>query len=414
MARYKSNTFVTGNFLNGVMMNKDIKFGFWNYIKSGILGKEAVKDWKELGMNLAMSFDFDVELHDKAQMLEILDECKAQGIQLIIRDSRTRYKRYARVSLEEFLCGVREAYKDFGWHEATFGFFAGDEPTAEYEQAFTDVLRILLEEMPNLTPFGNVFPYWGGSDFDMLTGKKPEHFYGVTTRMLQESGTPVLAYDHYSQCVEDNHNQEVGISTWFYNLDMFHKVTKENGRIFYVTGLCVGHWAYRVPTEDDFRWQINTALAHGARGIFWFHLYNLVGDSSYRNAPFYGKDFKRTETFTYLARQQDIFQQELMEQFNKMELTDVYHTGHFYDPTKRFCSDDTVREVNGKFSYPTIISYYKEFDSEERWVSIVNAHQRYANLITVYFACGATKQVWLAPGEMKLYKLSEIEQEAKK
>ena len=138
----------------------------------------------------------------------------------------------------------------------------------------------------------------------------------------------------------------------------------------------------------------------------------MKGDNSYRNAPFYGENFKRTETFTYLARQQDIFGQELMQQFNKMELTDVYHTGHIYDPTKRFCADDTIAEVNGKFSYPTIISYYKEFDSEERFVSIVNGHQRYANLITVYFACGVMKKVWLAPGEMKLYKLSEIEKEA--
>jgi recombination protein RecR len=34
-----------------------------------------------------------------------------------------------------------------------------------------------------------------------------------------------------------------------------------------------------------------------------------------------------------------------MEQFNKMELTDVYHVGHIYDPSMRFCEDDTVKEV---------------------------------------------------------------------
>ena len=390
-------------------MDKSIKLGFWNYIESGKIGSEAVKDWKELGCNLAMSFDFDVNKHDKKDMLAILDACKAEGIKLIIRDKRTRYKTYADLPLDEFLSGVRQSYKDFGAHEATFGFFAGDEPTAEYEQAFTDVMRILQEEMPNLTPFGNVFPYWAGSDFDMLTGKPAVHHEKVLTKMLQESGMPVIAYDHYTQCLQDNHNQETGINSWFYDLDQFQKITKENGRFFYVTALCVGHWAYRVPTEDDFRWQIYTALAHGARGVFWFHLYNLSGDPSYRNAPFYGENFKRTETFTYLARQQDIFHQLYEAQFNKMELTAVYHTGHIYDPSKRFCSDETIREVNGKFPYPTIISYYKEFESDERWVSIVNAHQRYANKITLYFTCGETQTVWLAPGEMKLFKISEIE-----
>ena len=394
-------------------MDKSIKFGFWNYIKSGIMGKEAVKDWKELGMNLAMSFDFDASIHNKQDMLDILDECAAQGLQLVIRDKRTRYKTRAVLSMEDFVQGVREAYADFGHHPATYGFFAGDEPNGDYEQAFIDTTRILREEMPDLMPFGNVFPYWGGgSDYDMLTGRNPDHYYGVVTKMMQEGKLPVIGFDQYSQCLEENHNQELGINSWYYNLDMFHKVTKENGGCFYVTALCVGHWAYRVPNEDDFRWQINTALAHGARGVFWFHLYNLKGDSSYRNAPFYGENYKRTETFTYLARQQDIFRQELMEQFNKMELTKVYHTGHIYDPTKRFSSNDTIKEVNGKFSYPTIISYYKEFEGEERWVSIVNGHQRYANLLTVYFANGVMKKVWLAPGEMKLYKLSEIEKEA--
>lgn len=390
-------------------MDKNIKLGFWNYIESGKLGAEAVNDWKELGFNLAMSFDFDVRKHDKQDMLAILEVCKAQGVKLIIRDRRTRYKRYAKVSLDEFLCGVRQAYEDFGKHEATFGFFAGDEPTAEYEQAFTDVMRILQEEMPDLTPFGNVFPYWAGSDFDMLTGKAASHHEKVLTKMLQESGVPVISYDHYTQCLQDNHNQETGVNSWFYDLDQFQKITKENNCFFYVTALCVGHWCYRVPTEDDFRWQIYTALAHGARGVLWFHLYNLKGDESYRNAPFYGEDFKRTETFTYLARQQDIFHQNYEKQFNKMELTAVYHTGHIYDPSKRFCADETIKEVNGKFSYPTIISYYQEFESGQRWASIVNAHQRYANKITVYFTCGETRTVWLAPGEMKLFNLSEIE-----
>ena len=102
------------------------------------------------------------------------------------------------------------------------------------------------------------------------------------------------------------------------------------------------------------------------------------------------------------------------EQMNKMEMTEVYHTGHIYDPAKRFCSDDIITEINGEFTYPAIITYYKEFDSEERWVSIVNGHQRYANLFRVYFTCGEKRVFWLAPGEMKLFKLSEILDAAKK
>ncbi len=393
-------------------MNKDIKLGFWNYIESGVIGKQAVKDWKELGSNLPMSFAFDVDLHNKQDMLDILDECEKEGLKLIICDKRTHYRSCAALSPEAFLKGVREAYEDFGKHPATFGFFAGDEPTEEFVPAFIETYRVLLREMPTLTPFGNVWPYWAGCDFDMTTGKNEEYFHKLLSRILKESDVPVIAYDHYTQCLQDNHDQELGINSWYYDLDMFQKTTKEHGKFFYVSALAVGHWAYRVPNEDDIRWQIYTALAHGARGIIWFHLYNLKGDCSYRNAPFYSEKFKRTETFTYIQRQQEIFHECYEEQFNKMELTDVFHTGHIYNPTKRFCEDDTVRDVGGKFPYPTIISYYKEFDSEERWVSFVNAHQRYANLLKIEFACGVKKAFWLAPGEMKLFKLSEIEREA--
>lgn len=389
-------------------MNKDIQFGFWNYIDSGKIGKEAVSDWKELGMTIPMSFDFDVKKHSKQDMIEILDECAVQGMKLIIRDRRTRFKRYQDCDEETFVKGVREAYEDFGKHPATFGFYIGDEPNAEQEQAFIDTAKILLQEMPDLIPFGNLLPYWGSSDFAMLAGKTADYFYQTVDGILKQTKLPLIGYDHYTQCLQEDQNQEAGINGWYYDLDMYHKVAKENGACFYVTALCVGHWACRVPTEDDFRWQISTALAHGARGVFWFHLYNLKGDLSYRNAPFYGENFKRTETFTYLARQQDIFRQCYMEQFNKMELTDVYHVGHIYDPAKRFCSDDTVKEVRGDRHYPVIVSYFKEFDSEERWVCVVNAHQRYSNLLTVEFTCGAKYRFWLAPGELRLFKLSDV------
>ena len=388
-------------------MKRDIQLGFWNYVKCGMLGKEAVKDWKELGMTVAMSCDFDDRIHAKSEILDVLDECKKYGLKLIIRDKRTRFRRYMKRTREEFICGVRQAYADFGNHEAVFGFFIGDEPSPCEEEAFIDTLRIVVEEMPNLTPFGNTFAYWGGADFLMLTGRKVDRYDKLVDRMFLETKAPIIGFDHYAQCVEEGFNKDAGINSWFYNLDKYREHSKKNNAQFYASVLCVGHWSHRVPTEDDIRWQLYTALAHGARGIIWFHLYQYKLEDSYRNAPFYGKNFKRTEMFDCLARQQDIFHQYYEKQFNKMEVTEVYHTGHIYDPARRFCEDENIQEVTGRFSLPTIITYYKEFDSEARWVSILNASQRRVNEITVKFACGKVHTFWLAPGELKLFKLGE-------
>ena len=43
----------------------------------------------------------------------------------------------------------------------------------------------------------------------------------------------------------------------------------------------------RVPTQDDIRWQLNTAAAHGYTGFMWFYLYENEFDPwwGYRGSP---------------------------------------------------------------------------------------------------------------------------------
>ncbi len=390
-------------------MNKEIKFGFWNYLKSGMLDKSAVNDWVEMGCNLPMSPTFDPRTDDKNNILEILDACEEKGIQLIVCDKRTHFRTYRDLGEARFIKGVREAYADFGHHKATFGFFVGDEPTLDEQELFINTLKIVIKEMPKLTPFGNFVPYWGGCDHDLGVGRTERYFDELVDRVLKESGTPLIGYDQYTQCLQDNQNVDAGINSYFFCLDKFQAVTKKYGIPFYVSLLAVGHWGYRVPTEDDIRWQIYTSLAHGARGVIWFHMYNRAMEGSYRGAPIYFPKKEKTDTFYSIARQQDNFNRVFKAQFDKMELTAVYHLGHFYDPSKRFCADDTISDLQGKFPYPIIVSYYKEFDSEKRWVSIVNGHQRYANRIRITFISGKADEVWLAPGEMKLFDLDKYE-----
>ena len=61
-----------------------------------------------------------------------------------------------------------------------------------------------------------------------------------------------------------------------------------------------------------------------------------------------------------------------------------------------------LSDINGKFSYPTIITYYKEYITKKKWNSVVNAHQRHANRITLKYANGKEESFWLAAGEMRL------------
>ena len=115
-----------------------------------------------------------------------------------------------------------------------------------------------------------------------------------------------------------------------------------------------------------------------------------------------------TPTFDFIKRQQYIFDCYYREKLDRIYMTNVYHVGHIYDPGKRFCEDEYIKDVNGKYSLPIILSYYKEYDGEERWISLVNGDQRRANQITLTMQNGSKKSYWLAPGEMHLERLSDL------
>lgn len=387
-------------------MTKDIKFGFWNYVESGVFGKEAVKDWKDLSCNLPMSFTFDVDRHNKQDMLDILDECEKEGMKLVVCDSRTHFRTYQKIGEEKFVESVKAAYADFGTHPANFGFFVGDEPRPDENQDYIKTVQLVMEHAPGLIPFANLVPYWGGgSDYDMLVGAPEAEHTKLVEDLLKETKIPMLGYDQYSQCLDEGHNQECGINSYFFVLDQYRELTKKYNVPFFASLLACGHWCFRTPTEDDIRWQMYTALAHGARGIFWFHLYQYDAGSSFVGMPLCGPKRMRMPVFDMIARQQYIFDCYYREQFDKMEVTDVYHVGHIYDPRRRFCADDILLDINGKNSYPTILTYYKEYDSDKRWMSVVNAHQRLANRITLKYQNGKEETFWLAPGEMKLIEI---------
>lgn len=395
-------------------MNKEIQFGFWNYVHSGNLGKEAVREWKEMGFHLPMSFEYDHTKHKKEDMLAVLDECQKYGMKLIVCDFRTRYQTYMRDGAQTYEQNCIAAYEDFGKHPATYGFFVGDEPCREQWQAAIEAMKIQRRIAPHLTPFLNLFQHWPGRDFvEMMGGDDREFYRKKIEKLIEESGAPVIGFDTYTQCTQEGQNQEGGKDLYFSNLDIFYRASKKHDIPLYLTGLSVGHFRYREPTEDDIRWQLYTALAHGARGVFWFFLYQRGVEANYRNAPF-ESDFRKTKTYDYISNQQFIFNASYKAQFDKMELTDVFHAGRIYEGTKRFAADDKIAEIKSQCDYPMILSYYKEFDTDEIWISVVNAHQTLSDLFNVYFQNGVTRSFYLAPGQMTLIRYADIVESGKK
>ena len=380
-------------------MDKNIKLGFWNYASFGVISnKDAVKDWVEIGSNLPMSFVYDFKKNKKDEMLDLLNECQKFHLKLIISDTRTLFSNLRSMTKEEFRSLVKAAFDDFGHHEAAFGFFIGDEPSPEETSLFIDAAKIVLEEMPGLVPFGNLLPY-----FMEIDNPRKEEYKEILNKILKETKVPVIGYDQYTQCFDEYAHPEDGIKSYFHGLKQYHEILKKYDVPLYMSLLSIGHWNYRVPTEDDIRWQIYTSLAYGVRGIIWFYFYQTNHDYSYRNGSYTNFGMKKTPMFDIIARQQYLFKEGYEKRFNKMELTDVYH----FDKSNK---DENIEELITDRDFPIIISYYKEFDSDKKWMSFVNASQRFPNLLRITFKGGHKETFWLAPGEMRLFPFSEVVQ----
>lgn len=385
-------------------MDKNIKLGFWNYAPFGIISnKDAVKDWVSVGSNLPMSFIYDYKKNKKDEMLALLDECQKFHLKLIISDTRTLYSNLTSMTKDEFRSLVKAAFDDFGHHEAAFGFYVGDEPSPDDAHLFIDAMKIVLEEMPGLTPFGNLLPLF----MEIDNPRKPEYIE-LLHKILKDTKAPIIGYDQYTQCHDKYAHPEEGIKSYFYDLDMFRKITKEYDVPVYISLLCIGHWNHRVPTEDDIRWQMYTALAHGMRGIIWFYFHQPHHDYSYRGGPYTNFGMRKTPMFDIIARQQYIFKEGYEEQFNKMELINVYHLNDNYVFEDQKQKDEDIDELILDREFPVIISHYQEFDSKKKWISFVNGSQEYTNLFRVTFKGGYKKVFWLAPGEMRLFDLDEV------
>ena len=215
--------------------------GFWNYVESGVIDeKQAVTDWAELGMNLAMSFEFDIEKHDRKSMYTVLDECHQKGLKVIICDKRTSYREHKELGEKKYREGVRQAVKDFGSHPATFGFHIGDEPSkGEWESAVRSYI-INKEEAKDLTPFINFYPYFLSKNFKNLMGVKNSEYGEKIKSFIKRTDAKLISYDFYGQC--GTFERQKWINVYFKNLKLFYDACKENGTSLFTSLLSVGHW----------------------------------------------------------------------------------------------------------------------------------------------------------------------------
>lgn len=362
------------------MKKEKFPLGFWNYANLDIIGETPVKDWVECGMNLGTSPAFRPGIDSPEDMIAILDECQKKGVQLIIDDPRCHWNG---VSADEdaYKTQFLEMLEQFGRHPAVYGFYVGDEPSARHMKDAITAIRIQKELCPEKKPFINFYPYWDGLEEEFMDGADFDEWIDD---FIEKTGVDQISYDHYHQ-MNPPDAIESGIDEYFTSLNRYMAACKRNGVPLWVTNLAVGHFRYRCPKEDDFRWQLNTSVASGAKGVFWFFFYMRLCRVNYRVAPI-DEHLERTETYAWLSRVQRSFQHQFGSLFTKLEHDETLHCGRAYGgyPLLKRKTHPLINEVVCEQKLPCMVSFFHLKDGT-KYMAIVNTSQTESGRFRCYF-----------------------------
>ena len=406
--------------------------GFWSYTNFDRIGPEAVKDYVDCGMTIVQTPRFKPGETRIEEMIDFLDACHEAGLKAIVCDNRCYFWFMESLGGEKgFRESVSQAVRDFGHHPAVFGFHVGDEPNKNCtEEAFL-ASAIHQEIAPELSPFLNLGPYGPGSC--EWVGYED---YGVYLDEYISIGKPdFLCFDVYWQLLPEDNGREL----YFGCLKMFTDAAQRHSLPLWITPLAVGHFRYRCPTEDLFRWQVNTAAAHGLKGFVWFFFYMREPHDNYRVPPI-DEHWERTETFEWLSRVNRTFLKWHASVLLGLEFKNAYHVGEVWGGYPELKDNSKfVRNTEGVL--PLIVSEFKD-DQGRDYVAVVNNSQTESaqaiicwrgtpNLYRVDWeatevSAGAyvhdeidrgkpTNDVmtgpWLAPGQMELYRVAQATEE---
>ncbi len=345
--------------------------GFWGHYHGYNMPDEShVKDWHDCGMTLTMSPSYN----DKNEMLKFMDLCHKYDIKLILCDARIGWRKYKENPVR-YLEDFREFAKDYASHPSAFGCFIGDEPSGGDVDICIEAYKLMLREAPQLTPYLNFLPYWEGQDYSpILSGKSFEEW---SDDFIRRSGCKLLSYDCYSQM---NPNGE-GDEMFFKNLNRFSLASKRNNIPFLSIMLSVGHFRYRVPSIDDFRWQMNCAIACGASAIFWFTYYTPER-RNYRGGPI-SLSGEKNPSYYALKDVQFHFNKFHADIINNSEHIKTYFYGKTYGDFPIYVEgesaiEDGILSISSENGLPAILSLFEGHGKYEgnRYVMIMNNSNR--------------------------------------
>lgn len=206
-----------------------------------------------------------------------------------------------------------------------FAYHIYDEPPMDgLEELSTKFVEKIAKWDKNHPCYINLLPYY---DDNMLKKTVKASSYSEYVRKAAKVRTPQISFDFYPIMTD-------GIrSTWFENLETFHKVSQETNKPFWGFVLSVPHAKYPMPTLPMLRLQVYSNLAYGAKGIQYFTYWTpLSSDYDFHSAPV-TSDGKFTSTYT-VVKKMNTELKSISSLFKDGTITSVNHLGQIPRSTR--------------------------------------------------------------------------------
>jgi hypothetical protein len=373
--------------------------GFWNLCEFELTEiwkrpREIVKEWDEAGMSLAMSPMYTDFPGSREAMFEMLDEALKRDIRVMFYDMRLKQAWHPdQFDEEEVRAAILQLREDFGLHPAVEYIFVLDEPGCQRDQIEVEntikVSKLVKELIPEKKPFVNFAP-WSNGWGSKAIGRPGVKYQQALVDFVVQARLGAIGYDCYTQLLPD----EWGKTEYYHNLKIFREVAKRTGIPFINTVLFTGHFRYREVTEDDFRWQLYTSVAHGADGVMGYFFYNRRMTGRYGLAPV-DEHYERTCQYEKLSRVMRTFHKTFGPIMKKLKMEKVWHVKRAFANWPLFCEGDDENVFFVESDQEVILTRYRHEDGSLYYSLVnnsqMNACQCYVHFkadLTVYDVCG--------------------------
>ncbi len=199
---------------------------------------------------------------------------------------------------------IKEIVSDYKDHTALAAYLIKDEPSAELFPTLRDFCEVFRSEDPKHEPLINIFPSFANNEQLGIDG-----FRKYVQAYINIVKPTFLSYDYYP--FKEELTRKDG---WFNDLKIVREESKNAKIPFMLFIQSEGIKNYlRVPNRAEILWQVNTALAYGARGYGWFSCWTPAPDQGLPQedgaaAPFIeqhynamiDKDGNRTKVYDYV------------------------------------------------------------------------------------------------------------------